>query len=82
MSATRAALEDPLLFRSTLDLLPAGAYTCDAAGRITWFNGHAVALWGREPRLNADDDRFCGSFKLLSSHLQPIAHDGCWMAMA
>ena len=80
MSAT--AHRDPTLFRSTLDLLPAGAYTCDAMGRITWFNGHAAALWGREPKLNDDSDRYCGSFRLMSSHLEPIKHELCWMALA
>ena len=38
------AHRDPALFRSTLELLPAGAYTCDPAGRITWFNELAVSL--------------------------------------
>ena len=69
-------------FRRLLDKLPAGAYTCDAAGLITYFNHQAVQLWGREPKLNDPVDRFCGSFRLFSAEGLPIAHDQCWMALA
>jgi PAS domain-containing protein len=55
-----------LEFRSLLEKLPAGAYTCDAQGLITYFNQHAVQLWGRAPELNDPRDRYCGSFKLFS----------------
>ena len=72
-----------LLFRRLLEKLPAGAYTCDAEGLITYYNQHAVRLWGRAPQLNDPVDRFCGSFKLYSSpDGTPIAHDRCWMALA
>ncbi len=69
-------------FHQLLDALPAGAYTCDADGLITYFNEHAVALWGRTPALNDSSDRFCGSFKLFAKDGTPIAHDQCWMALA
>lgn len=69
-------------FRLLLETLPAGAYTCDREGLITYFNRHAVHLWGRAPKLNDPADRFCGSFKLLSAEGAPIAHDHCWMALA
>ena len=69
-------------FHRLLEALPAGAYTCDADGLITYFNQHAVALWGRTPALNDACDRFCGSFKLFSKDGTPIAHDQCWMALA
>jgi PAS domain S-box-containing protein len=65
-----------------LENLPAGAYTCDADGLITYFNQHAVRLWGRAPQLHNPVDRFCGSFKLLLPDGSPIAHDQCWMALA
>src|SRR5918995_6437191 len=71
-----------LHFRRLLEKLPAGAYTCDAEGLITYFNQHAVQLWGRAPKLNDPRDRFCGSFKLFLSDGSPIAHDACWMALA
>ncbi len=63
-----------------LDKLPAGAYTCDQDGLITYFNRHAVRIWGREPALNDPADRFCGSFRLFDASGEPIAHDQCWMA--
>jgi two-component system, sensor histidine kinase PdtaS len=69
-------------FRRLLEKLPAGAYTCDAEGLITYFNPQAVELWGRAPALNDPVDRFCGSFKLFATDGSPIAHDQCWMALA
>ena len=69
-------------FRRLLDTLPAGAYTCDSQGLITYFNGQATRLWGREPKLNDTVDRFCGSFKLFATDGTPITHDRCWMARA
>ncbi len=69
-------------FRRLLEKLPAGAYTCDPDGLITYFNSQAAELWGRTPRLNHPDDRFCGSFKLFSADGRPIEHRECWMALA
>ena len=58
-----------------LETLPAAAYTCDPDGLITYFNPHALELWGREPKLNDPIDRFCGSFKLFATDGTPIRHD-------
>lgn len=69
-------------FRQLLDKLPAGAYTCDAKGLITYYNQQAVETWGRAPALNDPVDRFCGSFKLYWTDGTPIRHDQCWMARA
>jgi signal transduction histidine kinase/ActR/RegA family two-component response regulator len=71
-----------LEFRRLLEKLPAGAYTCDPDGLITFYNQRAVEIWGREPRLNHPEDRFCGSFKLYAADGAPIGHDQCWMALA
>jgi PAS domain S-box-containing protein len=70
------------MFRQVLENLPAGAYTCDAEGLITYFNPHAQKLWGRAPRLNDAADRYCGSFKLFSTEGVPLKHSECWMALA
>jgi PAS domain S-box-containing protein len=64
-----------------LAMIPAAAYTCDAAGLITDFNEPAVQLWGRAPKRNDSADRFCGSFKLFSTDGSLIPHDACWMAL-
>ena len=69
-------------FRRLLDLLPAAAYTCDPVGLITSFNQRAVELWGRQPKLNSADDRYCGSYKLFNTAGSPILHERCWMALA
>ncbi len=69
-------------FRLLLERLPVGAYTCDPEGLITYYNRHAVRLWGRAPRLNDPDERFCGSFRLFAVDGSPITHDRCWMALA
>src|SRR6185436_19572531 len=60
----------------------AAAYTCNVDGHITYFNQHAVDLWGREPKLNDPADRFCGSFKLAFPDGTPVEHAQCWMALA
>src|SRR4051794_38411560 len=69
-------------FRRLLETLPAAAYTCDPEGLITFYNSHAVQVWGRAPKLNDPEDRFCGSFKLFAPDGSPIAHQQCWMALA
>jgi PAS domain S-box-containing protein len=69
-------------FRRLLENLPAAAYTCDTTGLITYFNGRAVELWGREPKLNDPVDRFCGSFRLFATDGTPLSQEGCWMALA
>jgi signal transduction histidine kinase/ActR/RegA family two-component response regulator len=55
---------------------------CSADGLITYFNQHAVEVWGREPKINDSIDRFCGSFKLYRMDGTPVLHDECWMALA
>lgn len=72
----------PNLFRDMLDRLPVAAYACDPRGLITYFNAKAVEIWGRAPKLNHEDDRFCGSYRLFSAQGTPITHDECWMALA
>jgi PAS domain S-box-containing protein len=78
----RVILRGEVEFARLLDKIPAGAYTCDPDGLITYFNRHAVELWGRAPQLNDPIDRFCGSFRLFAPDGSPIAHDRCWMALA
>lgn len=69
-------------FRELLEQLPAAAYTTDAEGLITYFNRHALELWGRAPLLNDPVDRYCGSFRLFDVTGAPIPHEQCWMALA
>jgi PAS domain S-box-containing protein len=62
-----------------LDLLPLAVYACAADGRMLWVNSRAAELWGREPRLGEDAERFCGSYRLFfSGKLAPLSE--CPMA--
>jgi PAS domain S-box-containing protein len=67
-------------FRELLDALPAAVYTTDAAGRITYYNEAAAALWGQRPRLGTSE--WCGSWKLFWPDGTPLRHDECPMAVA
>jgi len=63
-------------------LMPAAVYACDADGRLTFYNRRAAELWGREPRLGDDDQRWCGSLRMWALDGTPLAHDRCPMADA
>lgn len=72
---------DPVDFQPLLDRLPVGAYMCDAGGLIIYYNQHAVDIWGRAPKLNDPEDRYCGSFRLYAFDGTRIRHEQCWMAL-
>ncbi|MEO7947616.1 MAG: ATP-binding protein [Polaromonas sp.] len=63
-------------FRALFDLGPIAMYCCDTSGVIQEFNLCAVELWGREPKPDDVDERFCGASKVyypdgsLLSHAQ------------
>jgi PAS domain S-box-containing protein len=65
-----------------MELMPAAVYTCDAHGRINFFNHRAAEIWGREPRINAADEKFHGSFRLYRPDGAPLAHADTPMAVA
>jgi len=67
-------------FRRVLEALPAAAYICDAQGLITYYNRRAALAWGREPKLNDPEDRYCGSFRMSTTDGKWVPHDQCWMA--
>lgn len=75
-----AAAERDRRLDALLDALPAAIYTTDAAGRITYYNEAAAALWGRRPVLGTS--AWCGSWKLYWADGTPMAHDECPMAIA
>ena len=59
--------------RQLMMLMPAGVYTCDAEGRITFFNRRAAEIWGRNPELG--EERFCGSLRLWQPNGSPLDRD-------
>lgn len=67
-------------FHQLLEALPAALYTTDAAGRITFYNEAAAALWGHRPALGSDE--WCGSWKLYWPDGTFLPHGECPMAMA
>jgi PAS domain S-box-containing protein len=67
-------------FRELIEALPAAIYTTDAAGRITYYNSAAVAMWGHRPPLGSSE--WCGSWKLFWPDGTPLPHDQCPMAIA
>jgi len=66
-------------FRQIVEELPIALYTTDAAGRITYFNKAAVALWGRTPELG--EELWCGSWRLFWPDGRPMDHEECPMAL-
>jgi PAS domain S-box-containing protein len=46
-----------------LENLPFAIYACDADGRISWFDSRAAELWGRQPRVADDSEKYCGSYR-------------------
>ena len=82
----RAALTQAEVSReriqNVLSLMPTAVYTCDNEGRISFFNQRAADLWGRKPRLNSDEEKFCGSFQILGSDGLPIPPSESLMAVA
>ncbi|NLG97811.1 MAG: response regulator [Chloroflexi bacterium] len=61
-------------FRTLASVLPLAVYTIDANGLITYYNQHAVALWGREPKLNDPAFRYLGAYRLhrIDGSLMPV----------
>lgn len=68
--------------RQLISLLPAGIYTCDLEGRITFYNRRAVELWGREPKLHDERERFCGCYKRFRTDGRPAPAAQSPMAVA
>ena len=60
--------------------LPAGVYSCDALGRVNFYNKAAAKLWGREPEVGKE--QWCGSWKIFRPDGAPVPLDSCPMAIA
>ncbi|SKA31243.1 PAS domain S-box-containing protein [Chitinophaga eiseniae] len=81
VNALRRVENSEKYYRHLLQGLPAAIYTCDAEGRILWYNEAAVALWGRTPV--AGKDLWCGSWKIFEvDGKTPVPLETCPMAQA
>ena len=67
-------------FRHLLEILPIAVYTCDKNGYITFYNKHAIEIWGREPDIGKD--LWCGSSKIFTLEGKSIPLDSYPMAIA
>lgn len=63
-----------------LESLPVAVYTCDAQGRIVFFNSAAATLWGREPEVGKE--LWCGSYRMFRTDGTPLELAECPMAIA
>ncbi len=66
-------------FRQLVKELPAAVYSCDAQGRITFYNSAAEKLWGRKPEIGKD--LWCGSVKMFKPDGSALALENCPMAL-
>ncbi|MET6995916.1 PAS domain S-box protein [Chitinophaga defluvii] len=65
-------------YKQLLQHLPVAVYTCDMAGKITFFNLAATLLWGRTPELGKD--MWCGSARIYRPNGTRLPLDDCPMA--
>jgi PAS domain S-box-containing protein len=68
--------------RRLLEFLPVAACTCDASGRLTFYNRQAARLWGRRPELGGAPLAFCGALRLLAADGAELPREQGWMARA
>lgn len=68
-------------YRQILQSLPAAVYTCDAEGRIDFYNQRAAELWGREVPLRGEQVKFCAAYRCLIDG-KPVAPDQTPMVAA
>lgn len=61
-AANEKLRESEKRYHRLVESLPAAVYTCDAEGRVTFYNEIAVALWGRKPEIGKD--LWCGSWRI------------------
>lgn len=69
-------------YRHLVGLVPAAMYTCDAAGRITYWNEQAAAIWGCRPGIGDDDLMFRGALRLRNPDGSLLPDDQTPMAKA
>ena len=77
----QARCEGMTFLEYALEMLPVGAYTCDANGLITAYNQRAVRIWGRQPALRSSSERYCGAHRVFALDGSAVGMDQCWMAL-
>lgn len=69
-------------YNRLLKVLPAGVYSCDKEGRITYYNDVSAQLWGYTPELNSDLVKFCAPCKVWMEDGTLVAPGETPMAIA
>lgn len=67
-------------FEEVLNELPVPIYLTDREGAITFWNQACVDMVGREPKIG--EDKWCVSWKLLTTEGSPLPKEKCPMAIA
>lgn len=73
--AQRVLRRSEARFRQLVDSLPVGVFLCDPDGNILLFNDVTLGIWGREPEIGSETDRWCGSHRAYHPDGSPVAHD-------
>ena len=60
--------------------MPIAVYVCDQDGLILQYNTRAVELWGRTPKIDDSEERFCGSHRLFRADGTVLPHGQTPMA--
>ena len=67
-------------YHALFEMGPVAIYSCDASGVIRDFNRRAAELWGREPAVGDNNERFCGAYKMFRPDGSYMSHEQCPMA--
>src|SRR5690348_6200659 len=59
-----ALKESEARYKNLINVLPAGIYTCNKDGKITFYNDLAAKMWGYHPNINEDSLKFCPCAKV------------------
>ena len=74
--------ESEAKYKQLVESLPVAVYTCDKAGRITFFNDVAEQLWGYAPAVNDENVKYCACSKVWMTDGALISADKTPMAEA
>lgn len=61
--------------RELISVMPAAVYACDREGVLTYFNPHAVEIWGRTPELDDSPWSFLDSRQMYRTDGTPLPRE-------
>ena len=69
-------------YRELVTSLPVAVYTCNAEGKILFFNETATKLWGYTPDVEDESLKFCACYQLVDMNGNAVRCDQTPMAIA